>query len=160
MCIGIWFFFLSWHHRAARYSLFSKWCSSNQTPVWKKLILLFTSHHMKSKIIKLPEDNIGEYLRAFEWMSAWTLLSRVRLFVTPWTTQSMEFPRQNTGVGSLSLLQEIFPTQGSNPGLPHCRRILYQLSHKGNPCALEKANFVEQDIMALTLRKILKIRLY
>ena len=40
---------------------------------------------------------------------------------------------QNSGVGSLSLLQEIFPTQGSNPGLPHCRWILYQLSHKGSP---------------------------
>ena len=39
---------------------------------------------------------------------------------------------QNTGVGSLSLLQGIFPTQGSNPGLPHCRQILYQLSHKGS----------------------------
>ena len=38
-----------------------------------------------------------------------------------------------TGVGSLSLLQRIFPTQGSNPGLPHCRLILYQLSHKGSP---------------------------
>ena len=36
------------------------------------------------------------------------------------------------GVGSHSLLQGIFPTQGSNPGLPHCRRILYQLSHKGS----------------------------
>ena len=35
-----------------------------------------------------------------------------------------------TGVGSLSLLQGIFPTQGLNPGLPHCRQILYQLSHK------------------------------
>ena len=42
-------------------------------------------------------------------------------------------PGQNTGVGSLSLLQGIFPTQGSNPGLPHCRWILYQLSHKGSP---------------------------
>ena len=41
-------------------------------------------------------------------------------------------PGQNTGVGSLSLLQGIFPTQISNPGLPHCRRILYQLSHKGS----------------------------
>ena len=38
-------------------------------------------------------------------------------------------PSQNTGVGSLSLLQGIFPTQGSNSGLPHCRQILYQLSH-------------------------------
>ena len=42
-------------------------------------------------------------------------------------------PGQNTGVGSLSLLQRIFPTQGSNPGLPHCRWILYQLSYQGKP---------------------------
>ena len=44
---------------------------------------------------------------------------------------SWNSPGQNTGVGSLSLLQEIFPTQGSNSGLLHCRWILYQLSHKG-----------------------------
>ena len=60
-----------------------------------------------------------------------------RLSVTPWTTQSMEFsrnsPGQSTGVGSLSLLQGIFPTQGSNPGLPHCRQTLHQLSHRGSP---------------------------
>ena len=37
---------------------------------------------------------------------------------------------KNTEMGSLSLLQEIFPTQGLNPGLPHCRQILYQLSHR------------------------------
>ena len=42
-------------------------------------------------------------------------------------------PGQNIGVGNLSLLQGIFPTQGSNPGLPHCRLILYQLSHRGSP---------------------------
>ena len=47
---------------------------------------------------------------------------------SPWSS-----PGQNTGVGSLSLLQGIFLTQGWNPGLPHCRRILYQLSHKGSP---------------------------
>ena len=35
--------------------------------------------------------------------------------------------------GSRSLHQGIFPTQGSNPGLPHCRQILYQLSHRGSP---------------------------
>ena len=51
----------------------------------------------------------------------------------PWTTQSMKSPGQNAGVGSPSLLQGIFPTQGSKPCLPHCRRILYQLSHQGNP---------------------------
>ena len=47
---------------------------------------------------------------------------------SPWNS-----PGQNTGKGSLSLLQVIFPTQGSNPGLPHCWRILYELSYKGNP---------------------------
>ena len=47
---------------------------------------------------------------------------------SPWDS-----PSQNTGVGSLSLLQGIFPTQGSNTGYLHCRQILYQLSHKGSP---------------------------
>ena len=42
---------------------------------------------------------------------------------------------QNTGVGSLPLLQGIFPTQRLNPGLPHYRWILFQLSHKGSPRA-------------------------
>ena len=48
---------------------------------------------------------------------------------SPWN-----YPGQNTGVGSLSLLQGIFPTQGSNPGLPHRRQILCHVSHQGIPC--------------------------
>ena len=47
---------------------------------------------------------------------------------SPWNS-----PGQNTGMGSHSLLQRIFPTQGLNPGLQHCRRILYQLSHQVSP---------------------------
>ena len=47
---------------------------------------------------------------------------------SPWNS-----PGQNTGVGSLSLLQGIFPTQGSNPSFPPCGQILYHLSHKGSP---------------------------
>ena len=54
----------------------------------------------------------------------------------PWNS-----PGQNTGVSSLSLLQGIFPTQGLNPGLPHCRWLLYQLSHKGSPKILEWVAF-------------------
>ena len=46
----------------------------------------------------------------------------------PWNS-----PGKNTGVSSHSLLQGIFPTQGSNLGLPHCRQILYRLSHQGSP---------------------------
>ena len=55
---------------------------------------------------------------------------RPRGLCSPWDS-----PGQNTGVGSLSLLQGIFPTQESNPGLPCCRRILYKLSHKGSPAS-------------------------
>ena len=44
---------------------------------------------------------------------------------------------KNTGVGCHALLQGVFSTQGLNPGLPHCRQILYHLSHWGNPRILE-----------------------
>ena len=50
----------------------------------------------------------------------------------PWNS-----PGRNTGVGSHSLLQGIFPTQGSNPGIPQCRQVFYQLSHQGSPRILE-----------------------
>ena len=71
------------------------------------------------------------------WKWKWKSLSRVQLFETPWTTESMKFSIVHeilsTGVDSHSLLQGIFPTQRLNPGLPHCRWILYQLSHQGGP---------------------------
>ena len=66
-----------------------------------------------------------------EWK--WKLISLVWLFATPWTIYSpWNSPGQNTGVGSLSLLQGIFPTQESSRGLLHCRKILYQLSYEGS----------------------------
>ena len=49
---------------------------------------------------------------------------RAHELYSPWNP-----PGQNTGVGGLSLLQQIFPTQESNQGLLHCRQILYQLSY-------------------------------
>ena len=54
--------------------------------------------------------------------------SRPHGLYSPWNSSG-----QNTGVGSLSLRQRIFPTQGLSPGLPHCRRILHQLSQQGRP---------------------------
>ena len=42
-------------------------------------------------------------------------------------------PGKNTGVGCHAVFQGIFPTQGSNPGLPQCRQTLYCLSHQGSP---------------------------
>ena len=72
------------------------------------------------------------FLLQINYCRKWKSLSHVLLFVTPWTIQSWNSPGQNTGAGSLSLLQGIFPTQGSNPSLPHCRQMLYHLSHQGS----------------------------
>ena len=58
----------------------------------------------------------------FTWK--WKSLSWEKEMANLWSHGS------DATVGSLSLLQGIFPTQGSNPDLPHCRQILYQLSHK------------------------------
>ena len=67
--------------------------------------------------------------------------SHVRLFATPWTVAcqsplSMGFSSKNTEVGWHFLLQVIFLTQGSNPGLLHCRQILYRLGHQGRLVSL------------------------
>ena len=74
------------------------------------------------------------YIYIYIYPYVWVKWSKSHLVVSdsllphglysPWNS-----PGHNTGVGSLSLLQGIFPTQGSNPCLPHCRQILYQLSH-------------------------------
>ena len=68
----------------------------------------------------------------------WKSLSHIRLFATPWTIQSMEFSRPESWSG------QPFPAPGDlpNPGLPHCRQILYQLSHQGRPiCSIERPIF-------------------
>ena len=56
----------------------------------------------------------------------------------PGSSVHRDSPGKNTGVGCHALLQGIFPTQGSNPGLPQCRQILYSLNHhnKYNKCCL------------------------
>ena len=67
----------------------------------------------------------------------WLSCLVVWLFATPWSVAcqaplSMDSPGKNTGVGCHFLLQGIFPTQETNPGLLHCRQILYQLSSAGS----------------------------
>ena len=79
--------------------------------------------YSSSWIFSLSETESHSVLS--EFLSAHGLYS-------PWNP-----PGQKSGVGSLFLLQGIFPTQGSNPGLPHCRQILYQLSRTGSPKILE-----------------------
>ena len=72
-----------------------------------------------SKRVNVSCSVVPSFLRP-HWLQPTRLLC-------PW-----DFPGKDTGVGCYFLLQGIFPTQGSNPGLLHCRQILYQLSYKGS----------------------------
>ena len=89
----------------------------------------------KSGVAILPTGKSRCQSRDDYQVQKWTVYI---LFVISWTVAhqtplSMNSPGKNTGVGSHSLLQGIFPTQGSNPGLLHCRQVLYQLSHQRSP---------------------------
>ena len=82
---------------------------------------------MGIKTLLLHAKDKSEKIESESWSVMSNSLQPHRLY------SSWNSPGQNTGVGSLSLLQGIFPTQGLNPGFLHCRQILYQLSHKGSP---------------------------
>ena len=89
-------------------------------------------------LTKSEEHAFFEYWKARESKSCSVVSSSLRHhgLYSPWHS-----PGQNTGVGSLSLLQGIFPTQGLNPGLPHCRGNLYQVNHQGRPRILERVAY-------------------
>ena len=84
--------------------------------------------------------NLSGIKRKWKWKS----LSCVRLW-DPMDYSPGDSLDQTTVVGSLSLLQGIFPAQGLNPGLLHCRWILYQLIHKGSPRILEWVAYQESN---------------
>ena len=142
----------------------------NSSKIWKQLRNLKTHTHTR---------------RTMQFQSE-VKVSRVQLFVTSWTIQSMEFSRpeyssewpfpflghlpnpgikprspalqadslpaepegkpNSTGVGSLSLLQQIFLTQELNRGLLNCRQILYQLNTQGSP-AIKKGHALRCTIL-------------
>ena len=99
---------------------------------------LYKGKKYKSKIRPSPP------LPYLLYFSSWHLLTQTwkrkwkpRATLWPHGYSPWNSPGQNIGVCSLSFLHGIFPTRGLNPGLPHCRQILYQLSHKGSPWILE-----------------------
>ena len=91
--------------------------------------LLLKSLYLKSLYVTCKKSKsvsrsiLSNFLWSHGLYPAWLLC--------PWNS-----PGKNTGVGSHSILQGIFPTQRSNPGLLHCRQILYCLNHQGSPCHL------------------------
>ena len=94
--------------------------SSSSSYIWKFLVHVLLNPSWRILSITLNM-----------WSESHSVVSnslRPHGLYSPWNS-----PGQNTVVGNLSLLQEIFPIQWSDPGLPHCRQILYQLSHPGSP---------------------------
>ena len=87
--------------------------------------LLESTNSVKLQYVKCESHSVMSHsLQPYKLQPAWLLCA--------WNS-----PGQNTGVGSHSLLQGIFPTQWLSPGLLHCRLILYQLSQRGSPKILE-----------------------
>ena len=90
---------------------------------------------IKSRSPTLQADSLPAEPPGKPWSESHSVVSdslRPHGLCIPWNSSG-----QDTGVGGLCLPQGIFPTQGSNPGLPHCKQILYRLSHKGSPGILE-----------------------
>ena len=99
---------------------------------------------MIQRMFYLAQNDHFHWVKNFIWNSCIMYVcsvtsSSLRLYrpqpprlLCPW-----ESPGKNTGVGCHAFLRGIFPTQGSNPGLPHCRWILYCLSHQRSPRILE-----------------------
>ena len=105
-----------WNDKDGQTCKNSKTLSSTHTFLWKYAFILET-------VLQQNESESHPFVSDSLWPHG---------LYSPWNS-----PGQNSGLGSLSLLQGIFPTQGLNPGLPHCRQNLYQVSHKGNPRILE-----------------------
>ena len=74
---------------------------------------------------------------------------------SPWNS-----PGQNTGMDIFSILQGIFPMQGLNPGLPHCRWALNQMSHQGSPyfdaCQSLNSHWLSFQTMAQIIKSVLQ----
>ena len=133
-----WLFQLPPHaSRKERWQIFGCYTLGTEEDPW--WVCLKPSLCMLARLPVLPEL----YLMPSAWEKKWSKSRSVVSYClqshglySPWNS-----PGQNTGVGSLSLLQGIFPTQGSNQGLLHCRQILYQLSHRESPRMMEWVTF-------------------
>ena len=97
-------------------------CTCEQSPgMPAKVTVFLCSNHVSIHGYKKHVNKLMD-IHMIDSTVTWKSLSRVWLFVTHGLFSPWNSPGQNTGVGSLSLLQMIFPTQGSIPGFPHAGR--------------------------------------
>ena len=130
----------SWASRVAQLvknppAMWETWVRSDTA---NHLTLLSSSFIHLEVVIKIQTKTLQENYTQISFMKVKVRVAQsCPTLYDPMDYTVHDSPGQNTGVGSLFLLQGTFPTQGLNPGLPHCRWILYQLSHKGSPRILE-----------------------
>ena len=112
---------------------------------------------MKKSIKKYEKNVINRIRDPCLPLGCYAVLSRpVKPCSPPGSSVHRDSPGRNTEVGCHALLQGIFPTQGLNPCLPHCRQILYHLSHQGSPLdgVMESLNLFSFESVSLdTSRK-------
>ena len=126
-----------------------------QRPVLYLLYSYQFSAHILSTLESLWTESVTNKLFIninFEWMNLWkSEVKIIQLCLTP--CDPMDFSKHNTGVCSLTLLQGIFPKQGSNPGLPYCRQIpTDQLSREKNKTKYFSHNIYKGIIYELRWR--------
>ena len=100
-----------------------------------QMAVLLGSHYMSEIFPFLPP--ICQFYLLFSHSVISDALLQSSWLLCPW-----DFPGKNTRVGCHFLLQGIFPTQGLNPSLPHCKQILYYLSHHGSKYILDFLTFL------------------
>ena len=112
---------------------FTHWAIREAQPLW---LLVYIFWVMLKKMVT-----------GIKWKSESESLPVVSYSLWPHGLySSWNSPGQNTGVGSFSLLQGIFPTEGLNPDLLHCRRILYQLSSQRSPTGTKLRLYSQRSI--------------
>ena len=109
-----------------------------QKSVYSDIVRKITREKPHSKCWKFPLTHCSRLnVVLFLVVQSYPTLCNPKDYSLPGSSVHGDSPGKNTRVHCHALLQGIFPTQGSNPGIPHCRQILYHLSHEGSPGKVE-----------------------
>ena len=113
-----------------------------QKSVYSDIVRKITREKPHSKCWKFPLTHCSRLnVVLFLVAQSYPTLCNPKDYSLPGSSVHGDSPGKNTRVHCHALLQGIFPTQGSNPGIPHCRWILYHLSYKGSPSQTEKEKY-------------------
>ena len=149
-------------HKTTSYMVMSKhlftcYCcrnseASESLPPYKCIWLFLSDRIWSGKAKKKKNNNkTYSYICVCSVIHSCPILCDPLDYSPPGSSVHRDSPDKNTGVGCHALLQRIFPTQGSHPGLLHCRQFLYCLSHQGSPFFYLHLSFLIPIIQCLSI---------